>query len=66
MSTNKASKIFKHLCDGGLATLSTSQFAIYRATFKEAIKLKQQLKQILQLENWSLYFDGKRINKIEN
>ena len=31
VSVNKASKIFKHLTDGGLATPSPSQFAIYKA-----------------------------------
>ena len=65
VSTNKAFRIFKHLSDGGLATTSPSLSAILRATFKEAVKIKQQLKKDLQLENCSLHFDEKRIDKIE-
>ena len=65
MSTNKASKIFKHLTDGGLAIPLPSQSAIYKATFKEAVKLKEQMKEDLQMENWSLHFDGKHIEENE-
>ena len=65
VSTNKASKIFKHLTDGGLATPPPSQSAIYKATFKEAVKLKEQMKEDLQVENCSLHFDGKHIEEDE-
>ena len=65
VSTNKASNIFKHLTDSGLATPSLSQSAIFKATFKEAVKLKEQMKENLQMENWSLHFDGKHIQENE-
>ncbi|CAI9719011.1 Hypothetical predicted protein [Octopus vulgaris] len=36
-----------------------------KSTIKEAVKLKKKMKKTLYLENWSLHFDGKRIDDQE-
>ncbi|CAI9716088.1 Hypothetical predicted protein [Octopus vulgaris] len=36
-----------------------------RSTIKEVVKLKRKMKKTLHLENWSVHFDGKRIDDQE-
>jgi len=62
LSTSKAATICQQLSQDGIDVETPSQSGIYRATIKEAIKLKEEMKKTLQLENWSLHFDGKRVD----
>lgn len=65
VSTNKASKICNQLSRDGIKIPTPSQPAIYKATFREAAKLKKEMIQNLKSEQWSLHFDGKHIDKNE-
>ena len=60
--TSKAAKICK-LSRDGIDIPTPSQAAIYKSTFKEAAKLKEEMIEQLQMEQWSLHFDGKRIEE---
>ena len=66
VSTSKAAKICKQLSRDGIDIPTPSQAAIYKATFKEAVKLKEEMIEKLQMEQWSIHFDGKRIEENEN
>ena len=61
ISTNKASKVRKQLSEEGIDIPKPSQSAIYKATFKEAEKLKKEMIDKLHTEEWSIHFDGKHI-----
>ena len=65
ISTNKAAKICKRLAHDGIEIPTPSQAAIYKSTFREAVKLKDEFKNTLKTEHWSLHFDGKQIEKKE-
>jgi len=65
VSTNKAAKICQQLSHDGIDIPTPSQAAIYKSTYKEASKLKEEMIQTLQMEQWSLHFDGKRIEDQE-
>ncbi|MEJ2259198.1 MAG: hypothetical protein P8X78_01585 [Nitrosopumilaceae archaeon] len=65
VSTSKAAKICKQLSDDGVDIQTPSQAAIYKSTFREAAKLKEEMIQTLQMEQWSIHFDGKHIDKHE-
>src|SRR5277367_3934507 len=65
LSTSKAATICQQLSQDGIDVETRSQSGIYRATIKEAVKLKGEKKKTLHLENWSLHFDGKRIDDQE-
>ena len=49
----------------GIDIPTPSQAAIYKSTFKEAAKLKEEIIEKLLMEQWSLHFDGKRIEENE-
>ena len=66
VSTNKASKIFKHLRNGILATPSPSQSVLYGAILKEAVQLNQQLHKIYNWKIGPYPFDEKRIDDNEH
>jgi len=55
LSTSKAAIICQQLSQDGMDVETPSQSGIYRATIKEAVKLKEEMKKTLQLENWSLH-----------
>jgi len=61
VSTHKAAKICKKLAHYGISIPTPSQAAIYKATFKEAVKQKEEMIANLQMQQWSLHFDGKQI-----
>ena len=65
VSTNKAAKICQQLSHNGIDIPTPSQAAIYKSTYKEAAKLKEEMTETLQMEQWSLHFDGKRIEDKE-
>jgi hypothetical protein len=65
VSTSKAAKICKQLSRDGVDIPTPSQAAIYKSTFKQAAKLKEELRETLQMEQWSLHFDGKHIEEHE-
>ena len=65
LSTSKAATICQQLSQDGSDVETPSQSGIHRPNIKEAIKLKEEMKKTLQLENWSLHFDGKRIDDQE-
>jgi hypothetical protein len=65
VSTRGASKICKQLSLDGIDIPTPSQPGIYNATFREAAKLKEEMIRNLQMEQWSLHFDGKHIEKNE-
>ena len=65
VSTNKAAKICQQLSHNGTDIPTPSQAAIYKSTYKEAAKLKEEMIETLQMEQWSLHFDGKRIEDKE-
>ena len=62
LSTSKAATVCQQLSQCGIDVGTPSQSGIYRSTIKEAKKLKEEMKRTLNLENWSLHFDGKRID----
>ena len=49
----------------GIDIPTPSQAAIYKSTFREAAKLKKEMIEKLQMEQWSLHFDGKHIEENE-
>ena len=61
VSTNKAAKICQQLSHDGIDIPTPSQAAIYKSIYKEASKLKEEMIETLQMEQWSLHFDGKCI-----
>ena len=65
LSTSKAATVCQQLSQCGIDVGTPSQSGIYRSTSKEAKKLKEEMKKTLNLENWSLHFDGKRIDDQE-
>ena len=65
VSTKKAAKICNVLSQQGIDIPTPSQSAIYKSIFKEAGKLKKEMIQQLKMEQWSLHFDGKRIDDKE-
>ena len=44
---------------------TNSQSGIYKSVFRKVDKLNYEMKEKLQLENWALYFNGKRIKNEE-
>ena len=65
VATSKAAKICKQLSLDGIDIPTLSQAAIYKATYKEAAKLKEEMIEKLHMEEWSLHFNGKRIEESE-
>ena len=63
--TNKAAKICKQLAHNVIDIPTPSQVTIYKSVFKEAVKLKGEMIETLQVEQWSLRFDGKHIGQNE-
>jgi len=49
----------------GINIPTLSQAASYKSTYKEAVKLKEEITEKLQMEEWSLHFDGKRTEENE-
>ena len=62
LSTSQAAAVCRQLSQDGIDVETPSQSGIYRSIIKEAVKLTEEMKKTLQLENWSLHFDGKRID----
>ena len=60
LSTSKAATVCQQLSQCGIDVGTPSQSGIYRSTSKEAKELKEEMKKTLNLENWSLHFNGKR------
>ena len=60
VSTSTVAKICKQLSRDGIDIQTPSQAAIYKATFKEAAKLKEEMIEKLQMEQW--YCPGQRSN----
>ena len=65
ISTNKAAKVCKNLHDDGLEVPTPHQSSIFRSTMKKAILMKKEMIENLKNEEWSLHFDGKKINHTE-
>lgn len=65
VSTSKAAKICKQLALEGVNIPTPSQAGIYKSVFKEAFKLKEEMLKSLSTEQWSLHFDGKRLDENE-
>jgi hypothetical protein len=65
VSTRKAAKICKQLALDGVNIPTPSQAGVYKSVFKEASKLKKEMMKNLNTEQWSLHFDGKRLNENE-
>jgi hypothetical protein len=65
VSTSQSAKICKQLSQDGVDIPTPCQSAVYKATFREATKLKEEMIEKLQTEQWSLCFDGKRIEETE-
>lgn len=65
VSTSKAAKLCQQLFNDGVEISTPTQAAIYKATFREAEKVKKRLKESLRNENWCLHFDGKRLEDNE-
>ena len=55
ISTNKASKVCRQLSEEGIDIPKPSQSAIYKATFKEAEKLKKEIIDKLHIQKNGLY-----------
>ena len=66
VSTRKAAKIWKQLAFDGVNIPTPSQAGVYKSVFKEASKLKKEMTKHLNTEQWSLHFDGKRLNENEH
>ena len=62
VSTNKAAKICQQLSHDGIDIPTPSQAAIYKSVYKEASKLKKEMIETVQMEQWSLHFDGQKKN----
>lgn len=62
LSTSKEANIFHPLSQKRIDFETTSQPGIYKPTINETIKLKEEIKHALHLANWSLHFEGKRID----
>jgi len=65
ISTRKAAKICQQLSLDGIDIPTPSQAAIYKATFVQAVKMKDKMKKMLKMEQWCLHFDGKKLLKSE-
>ena len=65
VSTKKAASICRNLYENGVDIGTLSQYGIYKSVFRKADQLNQEIKDKLQLENWSLHFDSKQIEKEE-
>jgi hypothetical protein len=63
-ATNKAAKICKQLSSDGI-DIPTRVKQQFKSTFKQAVKLKEEMIENLKTEQWSLHFDGKRIEEKE-
>ena len=61
LSTHRAATVCRKLPQDGISIETPSQSGVYKSTIKQATKLKE-MKKTLQLENWSLHFDGKRLD----
>ena len=60
-----AASICRNLYENGIDIGTPSQSGIYKSVFRKADQLNQEMKEKLQLENWALHFDGKRIENEE-
>jgi hypothetical protein len=65
VSTRKAAIICQQLSRDGIDIAAPCQSAIYKATFREAAKVEEEMKSKLQKEQWSLHFDGKKMEDVE-
>ena len=63
VSTRKADKSCKQLALNGVNIPTAGQARVYKSVFKEASKLKKEMMKNLNTKQWSLYFDGKRLNE---
>lgn len=63
VSTRKPAKICRQLSPEGTDILTPSLTTIYKSAYKEAAKLKGQIIEKLQMEEWSLHFHGKCIEE---
>ena len=60
-STRRSAAICQQIFKNGINIETSTQSGVYRVTFKEAVKIRELLKETLHLENWCMHFDGKRI-----
>ena len=65
VSTRKGAKICKQLALDGVNIPTTSQAGVYKSIFKEASKLKKEIRKNLNTEQRSLHFDGKCLHENE-
>ena len=65
VSTSKAAKICQKLSEDGLDVPSPNQSTVYRSTMKKGRMVKNDMIENLHKEQWSLHFDGKKINHID-
>ena len=60
LSTNKAALVCNQLKTDGIHLPTPTQSGIYKATFREADRIKKVLRETLKNEDWVLQFDGKK------
>ena len=65
VSTKKAANICLNLYENDVDIGTPSHHGIYKYVFRKTDQLNQELKEKLQLQNWALHFDGKRIENEE-
>lgn len=65
ISTSKASLVCKQLSEAGVSIATPSQKTIHRHVKKNAERKETVYIQNLNLNQWALHFDGKKINKKE-
>ena len=63
LSSNAFSSILNTLSSNGYKVLNPSQSGVWRANVTAGNKLKEEYKNTLFNDDWSLYFDGKRLEE---
>ena len=66
LSTNSAARVCRQLSNEGIEIPTPSQPGIHKAIFRRAAEVRRHLVDTLHQENWSLHFDGKKMNGIEH
>ena len=66
LSTRRAFHVCHSLHNDGINLATPSQSGIYKAVYREAEKVKLNLKENLKNESWCLHFDGKILNNKEH
>jgi hypothetical protein len=66
LSTRRAFHVCQSLHNDGIHLSTPSQSGIYKAVYREAEKLKLNLKENLKNDSWCLHFDGKILNNKEH